>query len=316
MRTINDHLCWSFNPSIISCQALILAASYLAHIGKPLHSWRYAQCAFSALQQIQTENRSGSEWHDSDVLRRVYWSCFLLECDRAAELDLPRSGVETMADQVPLPQISAEDDYTTTAFLAEISVRRLLNRTHNSLYSRRNGTRSVGMPQLEKVAGELERQLTSWYESIPEPVRPPLGVEPCQSDRARILRIRYYAAMHIIHRPSLLCVADHPGTPFTGTAVMASAKACIDACRIYLLNSTDMLEKRTPYLWTFSASSLGALFVLSIARSVPVLRPTISDLEMLQCCFLDKVRPWAVAGSSLEAMVSMVETIMAKERHL
>lgn len=97
---------------------------------------------------------------------------------------------------------------------------------------------------------------------------------------------------------------------------MASAEACIDACRIYLLNSTDMLGKRTPYLWTFSASSLGALFVLSIARSVPVLRSLVSDLEMLQILFLDKVRPWAVAGSSLEAMVSMVETLMAKERHL
>lgn len=315
MRIVNDLLCWSFSPDIVLCQALILAASYLAHVGKPLHSWRYAQFAFSHFQKLQTEHSSDTEWQNSDAFRRVYWSCFLLECDRAAELDLTRSGIETMADKIPLPSIHGGDDYTTTAFLAEISIRRLLNRIHSSLYSRRNGLRSVGVLQLQKVVDELERQLTSWYDSIPQPVRPPLGLETCRNDRERILRIRYYAAMHIIHRPSLLCIADHPDGDFTDTALLASAERCIQACRIYLSNSTEMIGQRTPYIWTFSASSLGALFVLSVARSVSSLRPMVSDLGMLQNLFLEKVRPWATAGSSLEAMVWMMDTILAKERH-
>lgn len=314
--TVNDHLCWSFTPSILLCQALVLAASYLAHVGRPLHSWRYAQFAFSAYQQIQTDSSFDHSVRDGDALRRVYWSCFLLECDRAAELDLPRSGIEAMADKVPLPIIQTEDDYSTTAFLAEISIRRLLNRIHNSLYSRRDRARRVGMPQLEKVAGELDRQLTGWYDSIPKPVRPPLGIESCQNDRARVLRIRYYAAKHIIHRPSLLCVAANPAADFTSTSTMASAQSCVEACRMYLLNSTEMLGKRTPYLWTFSASSLGALFVFSIARSVPSLRWLVGDLEVLQRLYQEKLKPWATAGSSLEAMVWMVETMMAKEKHL
>ena len=315
IRTVNDHLCLSFEPSIRLCQALVLTASYLAHIAKPLHSWRYAQSAFAALQQIRNAESPGTD-PESDRMRRLYWSCFLLECDRAAELDLPRSGIEAMVEKVPLPLSRAGKDHTTAAFLAEISIRRLLNRTHNSLYSERDGMSSVQVPQLQNVAEELDRQLTGWYDSIPESVRPPLGTQPCQDDRTRILRIRYYAAMHIIHRPSLLCLADHPEIDFTGTPIMASAVQCVEACETYLLNSTEMLGQRTPYLWTFSASSLGALFILSIARSVPSLRPMVTGLRMLQDLYLAKVKPWATAGSSLEAMVTMVETIIAKERHL
>lgn len=314
MRIVNDHFCCSLSPSIALCRALILAASYLAHVGRPLHSWRYAQLAFSTLQQLWADHNYTTDSSDSDALLRIYWSCYLLECDRAAELDLPRSGIEAMADDIPLPSGHSEDDHTTIAFLAEISIRRLLNRIHNSLYPDSNGMRRVQVPQLQKIAQELERQLTGWYESIPPLVRPPLGTEPCKDDRARILRIRYYAAMHILHRPFLLSIADHPEINFEGTSTMASAETCVDACKTYLVNSTDMLGKRTPYLWTFSASSLGALFVLSIARSVDALRPMVSDLAQLQSLYLEKVRLWATPGSSLEAMVSMMETIMAKER--
>lgn len=316
IRLINDQLCLSFTPNIELCQALILAASYLAYVARPLHSWRYAQSAFSAFQQIQGESSVGSTWYYDDAMRRIYWSCFLLECDRAAELDLPRSGIETMADSVPLPSILAQDDYVTTAFLAEISIRRLLNRIHSSLYSRQQGLQSVGIFQLQKVATELDRQLSNWYESIPDAVRPALGTEALPNDRQRVLRIRFYAALHIIHRPSLLCIAENPETNFSGTPTLESAERCVEACRIYLINSTEMIARTTPYVWTFSASSLGALFILSVARTVPSLRSRVADLPRLQTRFLDGVSPSSTAGSSLEAMMNMMETIVAKEKHL
>lgn len=42
LRTILHHAIWSFRPNIATCQALLLAASYFSHIGRPLQSWRMA----------------------------------------------------------------------------------------------------------------------------------------------------------------------------------------------------------------------------------------------------------------------------------
>ena len=239
---------WLLEPSVALCQSLVLAASYLAHIGKPLHSWKYAQSAFSIFQQVRAAKANCVSPQEDDALCRVYWSCFILECDRAAELDLPRSGVETLADDMPLPLSHAENDWVTTAFVAEIAIRRLLNRTHSTLYANRGSLAEDSMPSLHRVASELQSQLVGWYDSIPDTVRPSLEDEGHLSERSKILRLRYYAAMHIIHRPSVLFISDHPELDFTGTAILVSAKTCLYACRRYLHNSSKILNYRTPYL--------------------------------------------------------------------
>lgn len=42
IRIILRHTVWGFRPSMEICQALILASSYFAHLGRPLHSWKMA----------------------------------------------------------------------------------------------------------------------------------------------------------------------------------------------------------------------------------------------------------------------------------
>ncbi len=42
LRTILHHVIWGFRPNIAICQALLLAASYFSHLGRPLQSWRMA----------------------------------------------------------------------------------------------------------------------------------------------------------------------------------------------------------------------------------------------------------------------------------
>lgn len=40
LRIILRHTTWGFRPSMEICQALLLCASYFAHVGRPLHSWK------------------------------------------------------------------------------------------------------------------------------------------------------------------------------------------------------------------------------------------------------------------------------------
>jgi hypothetical protein len=144
----------------------------------------------------------------------------------------------------------------------------LLNRVHNSLYPRKQNPLSLSSTSLTalddfsaseiasatSVCDELHRQLKLWYESIPVQFRPSLGEEATASDRETVLRIRYYAARHIIHRPFLLYIVTHNLQHVSDPGILDKARVCIESCRAYLHNTTKILVKMSQYTWTFSLS--------------------------------------------------------------
>lgn len=226
-------------------------------------------------------------------------------------------------------------------FTAETVIRQVLNRTHNMLYSSDNwdlqpmteaastpGTMSVR--RLLSLSSELNFQLEAWYHSMPSDLRPPTGTEHIANDRAKILRIRYYAARHIIHRPFILYVANQYGADCLGASsttsthgtmapipsiILEKCEMCISSCRNYLFNVVEMLGKRTPYLWTFSQNSLACLLVLYIADSIPQLRPFAAEIKPLQAMILESLRPWATRGSSFEATVDIIESLKIQDTY-
>lgn len=368
LRLLLNWAVWGFHPSLLVCQALVLAASFFAHLGRPLHSWRMAYFASHNLMFLYEKQRkaSGHSQAPNDDYLRILWSCFMIECDRAAELELPRTGIEPMADrlsdQMPLPRsLNPLEHVELVYFVAETAARRLLNRVHSSLYSSEHsglisfsdmgpGAGSLSLVKLVNVSSELHRQLEEWYLSIPENLRPPLGTEPCPNDRARVLRLRFYAARHIIHRPFVLyaalmqqqarslapsSVGSSPvsphlsvGTPASSAAqpvgpaqtpipipqiVLDKSEMCIKTCSTYLRNSAEMLDKRSPYLWTFSQTSMANLLVLVTCDSIPQLQRFTRDLKELKELLLSKLRLWATPGSSFEAEMRILERVTTRD---
>ena len=183
-------------------------------------------------------------------------------------MELPQSGLQQLIDQTSLPSFTGVDSSQSTAYLAEISIRRLLNRVHNSLYPQKQSVLSLSSTLLTAaddlsgaeiasvtlVCDELHRQLNLWYESIPEPFRPSLGTEPTGNDRETVLRIRYYATRHIIHRPFVLHIVTHDLHHVPNAAILEKASVCIESCRAYLHNTAEILAKPSQYTWTFSLS--------------------------------------------------------------
>jgi len=158
----------------------------------------------------------------------------------------------------------------STCYLAEISIRRLLNRIHNSLYPSKIHVLTLSSTSLMapddisideitamiSICDELESQLETWHTSIPEAFRPALeaGFQPTEChDREAILRIRYFAARHIIYRPFVLYIIMH-GLQRTSDAMVEKAALCLDSCRHYIHNTTLILQKPSQYTWTFSLS--------------------------------------------------------------
>jgi hypothetical protein len=220
-------------------------------------------------------------------------------------------------------------------FVAETAVRRLLNRIHSSLYASDNADlpamvegastpNSISLSKMLALSSELNRQLEEWYGSIPGKLRPPIGTAPIASDRGKVLRIRYYAARHIIHRHFVLCVAlqqmrmsasPSPGPGQTSSTfliprvVLEKCETCISSCTTYLYNVVGMLDKRSPYLWSFSQSCMACLLVLLIADSCPQLRPLTPMIKPLQAMVIPKLRRWATPGSSFEAEMRILESL-------
>ncbi|GAW10699.1 hypothetical protein ANO14919_000340 [Xylariales sp. No.14919] len=331
---------WQFRPSIPLCQALLLAASYFAHLGRPLHSLRmghFASRIFLNISESHQNNLTHTDFDDEGV--RVFWQCFMIECDGVAEIDVSRSGIEPLADTMPLPQsLESSDDRNHIYSIAEHAIRRLLNRILSALYNPDSTHRystlppdpvriwqRLGLPKLLSLSAELNRQLEQWYRSIPEYLRFQKGTDPSPNDRSRVLRIRYYMARHLIYRPFLLqTIARQQGdrsSPFSSLPesdpfslpvpiVMERCETCIDSCVKYLQNAVEMIDKRSPYLWTFAQNCMASLVILWLAENSARLSHLVPAMQPIQSVVLDRLRQWAVENSSFDAEVRIVEGLM------
>jgi hypothetical protein len=277
--------------------------------------------------------------------------------ETASELDIPRSGVEPLADKMPLPRTldPAEND-SMLYFVAENAVRRLMNRIHSSLYSADHpelavpGTRSTtgkaGAPKfnlnkLLTLGYELNRQLEEWYNSIPSTIRPSIGPDPVLTERGLVLRLRYYAARHIIHRPfvlyavlryqaagtlsppaatSPLATFADPNAPAARVnalptqVVLDMCSNCITSCQAFMLNARDLLQQRSPYVWTFTQNCLACMLVLLLADSCPPLRPLTPDPKPLRDLLVTALRACPTRGSSFHAAADILENLDIPDR--
>ncbi|KAI1877536.1 hypothetical protein JX265_003544 [Neoarthrinium moseri] len=349
---VHEHT-WNLKPDLAVCQALLLAASYFSHLGRPLHCWRlsfFASQRFLHYMEIRRGQDPYSEWSETEL--RIFWQCFLDDCNRAEDLDVLRSGMEPLGDKMPLPHSSDPSDHEETIhFIAEIAVRRLMNRVHSSLYNPETegmtGGHAVGaaidpaiawqglsLPKLLALSSELDRQLEQWHASIPDYIRPPRGVEIIPSDRGRVLRMRYYATRHIIHRPFVMYAVNQQqqqtqqlllpqqGSRSGGGAglpeplppvVLEKCEVCIESCVTYLYNAVEMLDRRSPYLWTIAQRCMACLLVLMLTEGCEPLRQFVPPMEPLRASVVAKVKRWAVPGSSFEAQVPILEGLVFRD---
>lgn len=190
---------------------------------------------------------------------QIYYS------DILAEFHQPRSSIELVVDKMPLPQYGYSFSTGGLYSLADISARSLHNRIHHTIYfpegislfsGRSKGTVEVALSNpdgaLLKLCEELNHQLETWYQSLPELIRPDLSGEPKGNGHAGILRLRYWSAKHNIYRPFLIYATSSAADAHTSMppVVMEGCASCLAACRMFLSTAGYVLAERTCY--TFS----------------------------------------------------------------
>ena len=172
--------------------------------------------------------------------------------DLLAELDLPHTGIVQFEETVGLP--GGFEDIGTDAlgrdelwyFLAEIALRRLLNRVSHLIYSKSSPATSIA--QLDPLVAELDFQLMQWYDGLPMPVQFPHTRVPLQNSVQTVLRLRYFACRTIIYRPYILLVLQDESLALDPN-VQENCRKCLEACIRQLEHISAHHAGHLPYLW-------------------------------------------------------------------
>ncbi|PQE17919.1 hypothetical protein CJF32_00008406 [Rutstroemia sp. NJR-2017a WRK4] len=276
---------WALLPSlmtrssVLSAQCTVLASAYLFYLVRPLEAWTLLSSTSTKLQLLlSAPGRIPAS--QRELCERVYWNSLLFESDLLAELDLPHSGIVQYEEVVGLPGgFEQEDDECVGRdelwyFLAEIALRRLLNRVSQLIYSKDS---MASTSSLEPVVAELDFQLTQWYESLPLPVQFPftrtLLADPVQT----VLRLRYFACRTIIFRPYILAVLDNEQAALD-PSVRENCRKCLEASIRQLEHISAHHAGHMPYLWQGALSIVSQTLLVMGATMSPSLSQIISTL--------------------------------------
>lgn len=227
---------WSLLPgmmtanTVLAAQCHLLAAAYLFYLVRPLEAWNLL-CTVSSKLQLLLMTPTRVPEDQRELLERIYWNALLFESDLLAELDLPHSGVVQFEENVGLPggfqgeeaEAVGRDDLWY--FLAEIALRRLLNRVSQLIYSKDS---MASTTSLEPVVAELDFQLTQWYESLPSALQFPFTRAPLPDPVQTVLRLRFFACRTIIYRPYILAVLDNEQASLD-PSVREACHKCLEA---------------------------------------------------------------------------------------
>lgn len=107
--------------------------------------------------------------------------------------------------RTPITLEEQEEELSSLYFLACLSMRRLLNRVHDLLYSASSGA-SLDSARFPFIVAELSHQLEEWRELLPAAFHFTVDATPTSSPHGGFLRQRYLTCKSVIYRPYLTWV--------------------------------------------------------------------------------------------------------------
>lgn len=130
-----------------SVQILLLEAIYYESTARHLDFWRTTVAASMACQVLIRCKAIDWSSTDGDLTKRAYWTCILSEDFYHLDLDLPRTGIDDLVDDVPLPYFHDAHEHQNSSgplteershfqyhFLAMIALRRLIERINTAIH--------------------------------------------------------------------------------------------------------------------------------------------------------------------------------------
>ncbi|KAB5523983.1 hypothetical protein GE09DRAFT_486061 [Coniochaeta sp. 2T2.1] len=308
--------------SVLAAQCHLLAAAYLFYLVRPLEAWNLLCTTSTKLQLLlMAPNRVPQE--QRELSERIYWNALLFESDLLAELDLPHSGVVAFEENVGLPGGFEGEEHEAVGrddlwyFLAEIALRRLLNRVSQLIYSKDS---MASTTSLEPVVAELDFQLTQWYESLPGPLQFPFTRGMLPDPVQTVLRLRFFACRTIIYRPYILAVLDNEQA-LLDPAVRESCHKCLEASVRQLEHIAAHHAGHMPYLWQGALSIVSqTLLVMGATMSPPLMSILLSlvphreSIDQMINDVVTEIERYSVLAPSLSLSAEIIKEAEMRRR--
>ncbi|CAN8103055.1 unnamed protein product [Discula destructiva] len=308
--------------NVLAAQCHLLASAYLFYLVRPLEAWNLL-CTTSTKLQLLLMSPSRIPADQRELTERIYWNALLCESDLLAELDLPHSGVVQFEENVGLPGGFDGDENEAVGrddlwyFLAEIALRRLLNRVSQLIYSKDSMATTTS---LEPVVAELDFQLTQWYESLPLPLQFPFTRALLPDPIQTVLRLRFFACRTIIYRPYILAVLDNEQAVLD-PAVRDSCHKCLEACIRQLEHIPAHHAGHMPYLWQGALSIvsqtllvMGATMSPSLSSILLGLVPHRDTIDQIINDVVMEIERYAVLAPSLSLAAEIIKEAEVRRR--
>lgn len=267
---------------------------------------------------------------------RLYWSCLKSEHETSIEIRFPSSGLTKLnyTSHFPAPPLATAtdteefyqlhsyfDDATSPArihnefeegwyyYLAEIAARRILQRVISSSY---NGGESawvdVSLHSMLQTAEELDRQLTEWLRTLPEPIsfddETSANTELAYHLQARSLEIKERIYRPFLYR-SIHKRHDSSEQHALGPLVLLHASICKK-----LIQHWDVRHRHHGTWFMVRQSFTAALLLLAAQRS-----GLIADDESCERSVqltLSTLRFWEAEAPDLKASRLILEDVSSQ----
>ncbi|KAL7785440.1 hypothetical protein V8C43DRAFT_317729 [Trichoderma afarasin] len=215
---------------LLGVQCYCLFGLWYLYNVEPIMAWRMFRTASAMWQTYNLKHRAGIEprtIQEKSLEQMLYWTCLKSECEIRYELaDLPPCTLSLSDFPFSFPlfaarmgsrtnqigSISSEVEEASSYYcLADISLRRLMNRIRNAI---RILSPDVDTPVIEHLTftlSKLEGQLQQWIDCLPASLKfsLPLTSQPPADEHelVRLVRERYVEARELLCRPFLyLCI--------------------------------------------------------------------------------------------------------------
>jgi hypothetical protein len=245
---------------LIGIQALILYAIYLLLCFEPLRAYGYLTAASHKIQSVYRRSQ-GRNMVNTELYRRAFYAVYIMERELIVQLDVVKSGISTLHEDVSLPSGTFEngntDNETIVFFLADIAMNKIMERSHRNLTTNLIHHRNeVHFARI--LAEEMAFQVSEWRRHLPANMAfSDEGM--CSTDLSLYLQLQYNAQMcgtywHALHRA--IVMKDR------SREIVAASQQCLDAFCLFIASAANFLSK--PSFLAHISMTLASVFVMSL----------------------------------------------------
>ncbi|KAJ5859732.1 hypothetical protein N7534_005009 [Penicillium rubens] len=330
------------DDTLLGVQCLCLFGIWYQYNIEPIPGWKMFRTASMLWQTYRLKHREGKtvrSAQEESLEQRLYWTCLKSECEVRYELtDLPPCDLSLSDFPYSLPSFPTRQPSNDSAgwvfsnpsstdleaassyyYLAEIFLRRLLNRARNAVRVLSPDIDPPTINTLAETLTQLEGQLQQWVDCLPHTLRFNMPLEsapgPKEGELMKLSRERYVEVRELLCRAYLYLCIHVPLD--AGMAALYGVKASEALLLAVYRIQTEVPFFRHPGSWGACRVRFNhALCLIAGFRAKLTQRPSAEYVtippDWADCVrvVIERLKIWGQEGGGIKELSVLLEWLM------